>query len=239
MNLMQKLSDFDKILNKFIEEYSEVEIHKESRKTIVTVFILFAIVWFFLSLDSYGELVEKIIRISTFSTWMMIVLFFRVPKRKFEKKEGFIYAPCDGKVVVIEETEEKEYYNEKRMQISIFMSPLNIHNNLYPISGKIIYKKYHPGKFFFAWQPKASTDNEHCSVVIENKKISLLTKQIAGALARRIVNYSYIQKEVKVSNELGFIKFGSRVDIFLPVNTKINIQINQKVTGGQTIIGVY
>ena len=105
MNLMQKLSDFDKILNKFIEEYSEVDIHKEGRKTIFTVFILFAIVWLFLSIDSYGELVEKIIRISTFSIWIMIVLFFRVPKRKFEKKEGFIYAPCDGKVVVIEETE--------------------------------------------------------------------------------------------------------------------------------------
>lgn len=165
--------------------------------------------------------------------------FFRIPKREFVRDNNIIYAPCDGKVVVIEETMEKEYYNERRIQISIFMSPLNIHNNLYPISGEVTYTKYHPGKFLVAWNPKASTDNERSTIVIENNKISILCRQIAGAVARRIVTYSRIKEKVHSADEIGFIKFGSRVDIFLPTDTKINISMNEQVTGGQSIIAKY
>ena len=167
------------------------------------------------------------------------IYFFRIPKRNFERKEGVVYSPCDGKVVVIEETTEDEFYKDKRIQVSIFMSPLNVHNQLYPISGDIKYIKYHPGKFLVAWHPKASTDNERSTIVVENKRISILCKQIAGALARRIITYSKVKDRVTVSDELGFIKFGSRVDLFFPLGTKINIQMDEKVTGGESIIAKY
>jgi phosphatidylserine decarboxylase len=169
----------------------------------------------------------------------MSVYFFRIPKRLFERKEGIIYSPCDGKVVVIEETIENEYYKEKRIQVSVFMSPLNVHNNLYPISGKVNFIKSHAGKFLVAWNPKASTDNERSTVVVENDKISILIRQIAGAVARRIITYSKIGETVTTADEFGFIKFGSRVDLFLPIETKINVKLNQKVTGGKSIIASY
>ena len=165
--------------------------------------------------------------------------FFRIPKRKFEKKEGIIYAPCDGKLVVIEETNENEYFKDRRLQVSIFMSPLNVHNNLYPISGVVKYLKYHHGKFLVAWNPKSSTDNERSTVVVKNEKIEILCRQIAGALARRIITYSKLNDEVNVSDELGFIKFGSRVDIYLPLGTKIKAKLDQKMVGGKSIIGTY
>ena len=154
--------------------------------------------------------------------------FFRIPNRTFERKNGVVYAPCDGKVVVIEETTEKEYYKDERVQVSIFMSPLNIHNNLYPIFGIVAYTKYHPGKFLVAWNPKASTDNERSTVVIENNKISILCRQIAGTLARRIITYSKVKNKINPADELGFIKFGSRVDVFLPIETKIEVTLGEK-----------
>jgi phosphatidylserine decarboxylase len=169
----------------------------------------------------------------------MTLNFFRIPKRKFERKEGIVYAPCDGKVVVIEETEETEYYKDKRIQVSIFMSPLNVHNQVYPISGIVKYTKYHPGKFLVAWHPKASTDNERCTVVVENDKISILFRQIAGAVARRIMTYSKENDTANVADEFGFIKFGSRVDLFFPIGTKINTQLEEKVTGGLSVIASY
>jgi phosphatidylserine decarboxylase len=169
----------------------------------------------------------------------MTLNFFRIPNREFERKEGIVYAPCDGKVVVIEETEETEYYKDRRIQVSIFMSPLNVHNQVYPISGNVKYTKYHPGKFLVAWHPKASTDNERSTVVVENDKISILFRQIAGAVARRIMTYSKENDAANVADEFGFIKFGSRVDLFFPIGTKINTQLEKKVTGGQSVIASY
>ena len=171
--------------------------------------------------------------------FLFFIYFFRKPNRKFEIRNDKIYSPCDGKVVVIEETNETEFYNDKRIQISVFMSPLNIHNNLYPISGIVTYKKYHPGKFLFAWMPKASTDNERSTIVIKNNKISVLCRQIAGALARRIVTYSKLEDKVNAGEEIGFIKFGSRVDIFLPLGTEILVKIGEKVIGGKSVMAKY
>ena len=171
--------------------------------------------------------------------FVMSVYFFRVPERNFERKEGSIYAPCDGKVVVIEETEESEFYKDKRLQISIFMSPLNVHNNVYPIGGKVTYTKYHPGKFLVAWHPKVSTDNERNTIVVENDKISVLFRQIAGIVARRIISYPNVGDSATTSDEFGFIKFGSRVDVLLPIGTKVTTKLNQKVEGGITVIAAY
>ena len=171
--------------------------------------------------------------------FVMSVYFFRVPKKRFDRKEGNIYAPCDGKVVVIEETKESEFYKDKRLQISIFMSALNVHNNLYPIGGEVRYTKYHPGKFLVAWHPKASTDNERNTIVVENDKISVLFRQIAGVFARRIISYPNVGDSATTSDEFGFIKFGSRVDVLLPISTKVTTKINQKVEGGITIIATY
>ena len=162
-----------------------------------------------------------------------------VEKKTTFTNEIFQKAQTDGKVVVIEETSEDEFYKDKRIQVSIFMSPLNVHNQLYPISGYVKYIKYHPGKFLVAWHPKASTDNERSTVVIENDNISVLCRQIAGAVARRIITYPKVEDRVDVADELGFIKFGSRVDLFFPLGTKINTKINKKVIGGQSIIALY
>ena len=171
--------------------------------------------------------------------FVMSVYFFRVPKKRFDRKEGNIYAPCDGKVVVIEETKESEFYKDKRLQISIFMSALNVHNNLYPIGGEVRYTKYHPGKFLVAWNPKASTDNERNTIVVENDKISVLFRQIAGVFARRIISYSNVGDSATASDEFGFIKFGSRIDILLPIGTKVTTNLNQKVKSGITVIATY
>ena len=171
--------------------------------------------------------------------FVMSVYFFRVPKKRFDRKEGNIYAPCDGKVVVIEETKESEFYKDKRIQISIFMSALNVHNNLYPIGGEVRYTKYHPGKFLVAWNPKASTDNERNTIVVENDKISVLFRQIAGVFARRIISYSNVGDSATASDEFGFIKFGSRIDILLPIGTKVTTNLNQKVESGITVIATY
>ncbi|MEX2380299.1 MAG: phosphatidylserine decarboxylase family protein [Vicingaceae bacterium] len=173
----------------------------------------------------------------SFILLFMILQFFRSPNRKVIINEKQILSPCDGKVVVIEEAEETEYLNEKRKQISIFMSPINVHNNRYPIGGTIKYFKYHPGKYLVAWHPKSSTENERTTVVVEDKqKRTVLFRQIAGAMARRIVFYGKEGEEVEQGSECGFIKFGSRVDLFLPLDAKINIQINDKVVGGESVI---
>ena len=214
-----------------------MKIHKEGYQTLINeLIIIFVLAYFTYSNSSF--LLEIIFLFMLF-IFIITLNFFRIPKRSFERKKGIIYAPCDGKVVVIEETKEKEYFNDNRIQVSVFMSPLNVHNNLYPISGDIMYTKYHPGKFLFAWNPKASTDNERSTIVIKNNNISILCRQIAGALARRIVTYSKIKETYNCSDELGFIKFGSRVDLFLPIGTKINTKIGDKVIGGQSILATY
>jgi len=165
----------------------------------------------------------------------LIVQFFRVPHRAVTKGEHLVVCPADGKVVVIEEVEETEFFKDKRIQVSVFMSPMNVHVNWYPISGKVIYSQYHPGKYLVAWHPKSSTENERTTVVVEDAQgRQVLFRQIAGAMARRIVKYAQQGDEATQSTEFGFIKFGSRVDIFLPVGTQIDVVLNQVVTGSVT-----
>lgn len=167
-----------------------------------------------------------------------ILQFFRSPTRIISRDDSVILCPADGKVVVIEETVENEYFNDKRLQISIFMSPVNVHINRSPVSGIVSFFKYHPGKFLVAWHPKSSTDNERTTIVVrKGNDVEILFRQIAGALARRIVWYVGEGKEVNQGEEFGFIKFGSRVDLFLPIGTKVDVKIGDKVTGGKTIIG--
>ena len=169
----------------------------------------------------------------SFIFFVLILQFFRNPKRNIELNEKSILAPADGKIVIIKEVFEKEFYKEKRLQVSIFMSPLNVHVTRYPVGGQIIFSKYHPGKYLFAWHPKSSELNERTTVVINNNFFGyILYRQIAGALARRIVNYALEGSEITQGEESGFIKFGSRLDIFLPLKTKVNVSINQMVTGG-------
>lgn len=176
-----------------------------------------------------------------FILFLGIVSFFRNPNRNIiDKNEKFIYAPADGKVVVIEKTHTDEFLDEDRIQISIFMSPLNVHVNRYPISGIIKYFKHHCGNYFVAWHPKSSCENERTTIVIENEnKKTILMRQIAGALARRIVTYSKENEKINQGDDLGFIKFGSRVDLFLPTDVKINVSLNQKVKGNKTIIAEF
>ena len=167
------------------------------------------------------------------------IFFFRVPNKNIIVKEGNIYAPCDGKIVNIKKVIEEEYYKDSRIQISIFMSPLNVHNQLYPINGEVKYTKYHPGKYFVAFHPKSSILNERSSIVIKNEKISLLSRQIAGYIARRIITYPKVGDKAIACKEYGFIKFGSRIDLFIPINTNIKVNIGDKTISGQSIIGTY
>jgi phosphatidylserine decarboxylase len=167
---------------------------------------------------------------------LFIVSFFRIPSRSLTVNKNSIVAPADGKVVVIEETTDVEYFKDKRLQVSIFMSPANVHVNRNPISGEVIYNQYHKGKYLVAWHPKSSTENERHSVVMKNEKTEILVKQIAGALAKRIINYLEVGQRVSQTDEMGFIKFGSRVDLLLPLGTKINVSLNEVVKGGVTVI---
>lgn len=169
--------------------------------------------------------------------FVMILQFFRNPNRKIMPNDNYFLAPVDGKVVVIEEVFEDEYFKDKRLQVSIFMSPINVHVTRYGASGKIKFSKYHPGKYLVAWHPKASTENERTTVVIETKQFGeVLYRQIAGALARRIVNYAEEGQQVVQGEDAGFIKFGSRVDIYLPLGTKVDVALNQNAVGNQTVI---
>lgn len=211
--------------------------HKEGTKTILMAIIFTAIV--LLISDNLIDIVwlQKAIQIIAFFTLIIILQFFRNPKRTAVIDENHILAPVDGKVVVIEEVYEGEYFKDKRLQVSIFMSPINVHVTRYPISGIVKFSKYHPGKFLVAWHPKASEENERTTIVVENKTFGeILYRQIAGALAKRIVNYAEEGMQVVQGTDAGFIKFGSRVDLFLPLGTPINVTLNQKAIGGKTII---
>ena len=213
-----------------------MEFHKEGYPTLF-VAILFAAalhcIAYFVFPDS--DLAFYFALILSLFFLVIVLQFFRSPVRKWNIKPGQIIAPADGKVVVIEETTEIEYFNDKRIQLSIFMSPLNVHVNRYPVSGTVNYVKYHPGKFLVAWDPKSSTDNERTTVVVEHEQgYQVLFRQIAGALARRIVLYSKQGEQANQTEEFGFIKFGSRVDVFLPLGTKILVKPNELVKGGIT-----
>ena len=211
--------------------------HKEGfkiiRNTTIILLILNSIAWNFFC-DSI------IFKLLTFTSAVFIILilqFFRNPKRFTPLNPNQVIAPADGKIVVLEETVEYEYFKDKRIQISIFMSPFNVHVNRYPISGEVKFTKYHPGKFLVAWHPKSSTENERTTVVVENEKTGpILLRQIAGAVAKRIVLYAKKGEKCSQGHDMGFIKFGSRVDLFLPLDAKINIKMNDIVKGGQTII---
>ncbi len=177
-----------------------------------------------------------VIFFATLFLLLFLVSFFRIPARQLTVGENLVVAPADGKVVVIEEIIDVEYFNAKRLQVSVFMSPANVHVNRNPISGDVVYNQYHKGKYLVAWNPKSSTENERHSVVIKKDNTEILVKQIAGALAKRIVNYLQVGQKVNQTDEMGFIKFGSRVDLLLPVGTKINVELNQVVQGGVTVI---
>jgi phosphatidylserine decarboxylase len=211
--------------------------HKEGAQSILFGTVFTAIVLLLTDKFIDTNWIKMAIQIVTFLFLIIILQFFRNPKRNVIKDENQILAPVDGKVVVIEEVYEGEYFKDKRIQVSIFMSPINVHVTRYGLSGIVKFSKYHPGKFLVAWHPKASEENERTTIVIENKTFgAVLYRQIAGALARRIVNYAEEGMQVIQGEDAGFIKFGSRVDIFLPLGTPINVVLNQTAIGGKTII---
>ena len=211
--------------------------HKEGHKIIFFTFLF--VVALFLLIDSFITLewLRTGIMVALLIFLILILQFFRNPKRKTTLNDHTVISPVDGKVVVIEEFEDQEYFNDRRIQVSVFMSPINVHVTRYPIGGKVLFSKYHPGKYLVAWHPKASEENERTTVVVENKHFGkILFRQIAGALAKRIVNYAKENQEVIQGSDSGFIKFGSRVDVFLPLDSKIKVKLNQKVRGGESII---
>jgi phosphatidylserine decarboxylase len=216
-----------------------MRLHKEGNATIaitIAVVIVMNLLIYFLLGRNY-PVVGWILFLATIILLIFILSFFRIPNREHASGDDLIVAPCDGTVVVIEERDADEYFTDKRLQLSIFMSPLNVHVNRNPVTGEVMYSKYHPGKFLVAWHPKSSTDNERHSVVYKSNGKEVLVKQIAGALAKRIVNYLKPGDQVVQGSEMGFIKFGSRVDLLLPVGTQIDVKINDKVKGGVTVLG--
>lgn len=211
-------------------------IHKEGYASISIGLVIFAIINLLTRQFIDNDIAQLIIFIISLGLFLFLVSFFRIPKRVHTIETDAVVSPCDGKVVVIEETIDPEYFKDKRLQVSIFMSPANVHVNRNPLDGEVLYSVHHKGKFLVAWDPKSSTDNERHSVVIRHTKADILVKQIAGALAKRIVNYLKPGDKVTQGEELGFIKFGSRVDLLLPTGTKVNVALGQVVKGGVTVI---
>lgn len=213
-------------------------IHKEGYKTIAICSIVFAVLNLvsFNLISFYEPWLSWIIFILSLALLLFIISFFRVPSRMATVNSNYIVCPADGKVVVIEEITDEEYFHDRRIQVSIFMSPANVHRNVNAIGGEVIYSQYHKGKYLVAWNPKSSTENERHSVVLKNSQGEILVKQIAGALAKRIINYLSVGQQVKQSEEMGFIKFGSRVDVLLPPGTALKVSLNQSVQGGVTVL---
>ena len=211
--------------------------HKEGYKIITITMVVMA-----LGIIAAGELIpnlyiQKTIQVILLILTLLVLQFFRNPKRNTVSNPNHIIAPVDGEVVVIEEVEENEYFKDKRRQISIFMTPLNVHVTRYPISGKVLFSKYHPGKYLIASHPKASTENERTTIVVENETVgAILYRQVAGAVARRIVNYAEVGDDAIQGTDAGFIKFGSRVDIYVPLDMKIEVKLGDKVRGGERVI---
>ena len=216
-------------------------IHKEGYKTIAISTILFGVinVLSFYFISSSFPLLSWVIFTGTFGLLIFMISFFRIPQRILTIQDNAIIAPADGKVVVIEEVQADEYFTDRRMQVSIFMSPLNVHVNRNPVSGEVAYSQYHKGKYMVAWHPKSSAENERHSVVYRKDGKEILVKQIAGAVAKRIINYLQTGQQVKQTDEMGFIKFGSRVDLLLPLDAKILVKIGDKPLGGVTVIATW
>ena len=207
--------------------------HKEGFKIIINTFLLCAAIALLAEYRIDHFWIQKSVQILSVVILVLVLQFFRNPKRVTSVNDRHIISPVDGKVVIVEEVYEKEYFKDKRVQVSIFMSPLNVHVTRYAICGSVVFSKYHPGKYLVAWHPKSSVLNERTTVVVENKSVGqILYRQIAGAVARRIVNYAKVGDQAVQGADAGFIKFGSRVDLFLPIGMKINVQKNQIVKGG-------
>jgi phosphatidylserine decarboxylase len=211
--------------------------HKEGHKIIFITLVVMVGSFFLIDEFITNEWIRKGLMITILILFILILQFFRNPKRHTHINEKHALSPVDGKVVVIEEVMENEVFKDKRIQVSVFMSPINVHVTRYPISGNISFSKYHPGKYLIAWHPKASEENERTTVVVENESFGkVLYRQIAGALAKRIVNYAMVNSKAVQGEDSGFIKFGSRVDLFLPLEAEIKVKLNQKVKGGESII---
>lgn len=210
--------------------------HKEGAKSILITLLLTVVILFATDFITISWLRISLIVIAVVLL-ILVLQFFRNPKREVDNSDNHILAPVDGKVVVIEEVFEPEYFNDKRLMVSIFMSPVNVHVTRYPVNGVVKFSKYHPGKFLAAWEPKSSTENERTTIVINNRVYGeIMYRQVAGALARRIVNYAEEGMRVVQGKDAGFIKFGSRVDIYLPLGTEINLKLGQKAVGAKTVI---
>lgn len=211
--------------------------HKEGHKIIFITFAIVVIAIFLVDYFIVTQWLQIVLQIGFIVFFVLILQFFRNPKRHTNTNDKHIIAPVDGKVVVIEEVFEKEVFNDKRIQVSVFMSPINVHVTRYPIAGKVIYSKYHPGKYLVAWHPKSSEENERTTVVVENSTSGkVLYRQIAGAMAKRIINYAKFGDTVQQGADSGFIRFGSRVDVLLPLDAEIKVKLNQNVKGGESII---
>ena len=216
-------------------------IHKEGYKIIAISVIIFGVInlSFFYFFSYASPFLGAVIFIITLLLLLFIISFFRIPKRKLTVREDAIIAPADGKVVAIEEVQADEYFTDRRIQVSIFMSPLNVHVNRNPVSADVAYSQYHKGKYLVAWHPKSSIENERHSVVYRKDGKEILVKQIAGAMAKRIINYLQTGQKVKQSEEMGFIKFGSRVDLLLPLDIRVEVKIGDKTQGGVTVIATW
>jgi phosphatidylserine decarboxylase len=217
----------------------KIKIHREGHKILLVSCVLLLLINLTVALVFHNVMVYAIMGVASLAIFIAFASFFRIPTRNFFTSDNHIVAPADGRVVVIEEVVENEYFKDKRIQVSIFMSPANVHVNRTPISGLVKYQKYHPGSYLVAWHPKSSEKNERNTIVLEHDEsdAEILIRQIAGKLARKIRWYLNEGDEVEQNAELGFIKFGSRVDLFLPIGTKIDVNLKQKVKGGITVIG--